>query len=294
MSNASFTSKVCLFSASAVKLKDLRHFRGDFWQRWSYYRLQLFLLPGNLRFMEIKAIMDTFTIHYCFTLKDNIKKRFSLEIDSRRIELLNNVPENLPSWTVLDFHKCPHCHLSSDKHSHCPVCANMVTIVEQFEAIVSFDAIKIEVVTENKVILQETTAQRAIGALMGLVFATSGCPHTVFFRPMARFHLPPAREETIYRAVSMYLVAQYFRQQNGEQGDWQLDGLKEIYQNLNIINHSIAGRLHSFSKSDSSTNAITLLDIYAKTVPSIIEESLEDIRYLFEPYLSSYFSEEKT
>ena len=230
--------------------------------------------------------MDTFTIHYCFTLKNNEKKKFSLEIDSQRIELINNIPDKLPSWALLDFHKCPHCPLPTNTHSHCPLCANIVTIVEQFEGVKSFDELQLEVVTADKVIFQETTAQRAIGTLMGLVSATSGCPHTVFFRPMARFHRPLAREETVYRAVSMYLVAQYFLQQNGEQIDMSLNGLKDIYHNLNIVNQSLVKRFRSFSKTDISANAIILLDVYASTIPSIIEKSLEDIRYLFEPYLS--------
>ena len=58
--------------------------------------------------------------------------------------------------------------------------------------------------------------------------ATSGCPHMDFFKPMARFHLPLANaEETVYRATSMYLLAQYFLQREGKEADMELEGLKK-------------------------------------------------------------------
>jgi hypothetical protein len=36
---------------------------------------------------------------------------------------------------------------------------------------------------------------------------------------------------------------------------------------------------------DSSVNAIIILNMYARIMPLAIEDSLEDIRYLFKPYL---------
>jgi hypothetical protein len=32
-------------------------------------------------------------------------------------------------------------------------------------------------------------------------------------------------------------------------------------------------------------NSLTILDIFAQTLPFVIEESLEEVRYLFTPYL---------
>ena len=122
---------------------------------------------------------------------------------------------------------------------------------------------------------------------MGIVIATSGCPHTVFLKPMARFHLPFAtEEETLYRATSMYLLAQYFLQREGKKGDFELQGLREIYDNIQLVNTAIAKRLRAACKTDASVNAIICLDMYAKAIPYVIEESLEEIRYLFTPYLT--------
>ncbi len=70
-------------------------------------------------------------------------------------------------------------------------------------------------------IQKRTTLQDAVGSLMGVLSATSGCPRFSFLEPMAGFHLPFANEqETIYRAVSTYLLAQFLvGQHGGKPGD---------------------------------------------------------------------------
>jgi hypothetical protein len=144
----------------------------------------------------------------------------------------------------------------------------------------------VEIRTPERAISQKTTAQRAIGSMMGLILATSGCPHTAFFRPMARFHLPLASEaETIYRAASMYFLAQYFRHQCHEEIDLEFAGLTKIYKNIQIVNKTIAERIRAATETDSSINAVIFLDMYAKAMPYVIRDALEEIRYLFKPYL---------
>ena len=105
---------------------------------------------------------------------------------------------------------------------------------------------------------------------------------------MARFHLPLAsNEETVYRATSMYLLAQYFLRKEGVRTDLELDGLMRIYEEMQIINVAIAERLRAATTTDSSVNAIVVLDVYAKTVGMVIEGSLERIRYIFAPYFQN-------
>jgi hypothetical protein len=160
-----------------------------------------------------------------------------------------------------------------------------VNLVQRFDGLLSHEKVDMEVVTEERTITQKTTAQRGISSLMGLVIAASGCPHTALLRPMARFHLPFAsNEETVYRATSMYLLAQYFLKKEGAHSDLELDGLARIYENMQIINVAVAERLRAATTTDSSVNAIVVLDVYAKTVEMVIEGSLERIRYLFSPY----------
>jgi hypothetical protein len=124
--------------------------------------------------------------------------------------------------------------------------------------------------------------------MLGLVIATCGCPHTVYFKPMARFHLPlSTEEETIYRAASMYMLAQYFLEKKEKTVDKELQGLRQIYINIHLVNSTIVSRLRVASKTDSSINSIIMLDMFAKAMPYVIEEHLDEIRYLFAPYLLS-------
>jgi hypothetical protein len=165
----------------------------------------------------------------------------------------------------------------------------MVNIVSRFEDLISFDEIRVDVLTEERRISQHTTAQIGISSMLGLVIATSGCPHAAFFKPMARFHLPLAsKEETIFRATSMYLLAQYFLKKTGQIADLELKGLRSIYDNMQVINLAIVERLRAATTTDSSVNAIVILDNYAKSMPYAIEKSLQDIRHLFSSFLQSH------
>jgi len=231
--------------------------------------------------------LDTITIEYYIKLPDDRIERFELVLDAEKLELIGNIPRELPTWTQLDFHKCPNCPLNAELHPVCPVAANLANIVKRFDSILSFDEISVVVITKERRISQHTTTQRGVSSLMGLVIATSGCPHTSFFKPMARFHLPFAsQEETIYRAVSTYLLAQYFRKEAGEVPDLDLTGLKKIYHEIHRVNTTFADRLRAATDTDSSINAIVNLDMYAKAMPYVIEDALEETRRLFSHFLT--------
>jgi hypothetical protein len=229
--------------------------------------------------------MKTITIQYCFKLAKDKKEIFQVLLDAENLELIHTTTGDPPQWTELTFHQCPICPFSINDKTSCPLALNLFDIVKCCNTIISYDEIFVEVTTKERYISQITTAQRGLSSLIGLVIATSGCPHTVFFKPMARFHLPLAsKEETIYRATSMYLLAQYFIKKNGGKPDFQLHGLKKIYKNIQQVNKSIIERLKIATKTDSSINAMIILDAFAKTIPSAIEESLKEIRYLYTPY----------
>ena len=109
------------------------------------------------------------------------------------------------------------------------------------------------------------------------------------FKPMARFHLPLATpEETLFRSSSMYLLAQYFLKNDGQEGELGFDGLTRIYENLHLLNLSLAKRIKSAISNDSSVNAVIILDVFTQTMPSVIKDQLDMIRPLFKTYLSEY------
>ncbi|MCK5404777.1 MAG: hypothetical protein KAI75_06080 [Desulfobulbaceae bacterium] len=231
----------------------------------------------------------TVKIQYIFIRDDGVRDSFDIKLASDTGAILDIRPQNPPDWTRLSFHQCPHCGLTSDQRPYCPAALSLAPIVKRFDGLHSHDKLSVEIITAERKIRQQTTAQRAIGSMMGLVFATSGCPHAAFFRPMARFHLPLAsEEETVYRAVSMYLLAQYFKQKQGDETDFDLNGLAAIYSNIQIVNKTIAERLRAATETDSSINAVIFLDMYAKAMPYAIKTALDEVRYLFTPYLSGH------
>lgn len=226
--------------------------------------------------------MDTFSIIYGFNFNDGHEAEFSLAINARTLDLCCDKSRPLPEWTALEFNQCPNCPLETKSNPHCPVAVNLVSLVEDCGKLDSYEDVLLEVITPQRNISAKTTVQRGVSSLLGLIMATSACPHTAFFRPMARFHLPLATdEETIYRAVSTYLLEQYFRYKKGGNPDYDLKGLADIYHNIQIINKAMAKRLREASERDAAVNAVILLDLLAKTLPYSIEDSLGDIQYLF-------------
>jgi hypothetical protein len=231
--------------------------------------------------------MKTLTFQYRFTFPDH-SENFEITLDPRKIELIAAAPELYPQWVNLDFHQCSNCPFDAREIPHCPLTANVFHIVTRCSHAMSYNEIHLEVITPERIISRDTTVQRALSSLFGLVIASSSCPHTRFFRPMARFHLPvSSEEETVYRMTSMYMLAQYFRKQSGKDPDFEMRGLKKICQDIEIVNASISKRLRAASQTDSAVNAVILLDVFAKALPWAIEASLEEVGYLFEPYIAS-------
>ena len=231
--------------------------------------------------------MDPIDIVYRFQMEDGRKDVFALKLDPRSLQIIGDVGGQMPDWTALEVHQCENCLLDPKDSPKCPAAVNMVRLVQRFDTLLSFDEAKVTVVTDERKIYGETTIQRAVCSLMGLLMATSDCPLMDFFKPMARFHLPFASTvETIWRATSAYLMAQYFHNSDGAEPDIHFEGLSRIYEEIQIVNLAFAKRLRQACRQDSMINAIVLLDMFAQSMPTAIDESLEEIRHLFVPYLS--------
>jgi hypothetical protein len=223
-----------------------------------------------------------YDVIYQFHFQDSCLQEFTVR-DTASCEL--NSAENLPQWTELEFHQCSHCPLQPKKDVQCPLAASLASIADKSSDYASHEPVEAHIVTPERTVMARTTVQRAFSSLMGLLVVTSGCPHTAFLKPMARFHLPfSTEEETVYRAVSMYLLAQYFRLQQRLEPDFELSGLKQIYRNLQIVNQAVAQRLRA-AAGDSMVNALVLLDLFAKSLPYAITERLEGMHDMFGAYL---------
>lgn len=231
-------------------------------------------------------------ITYTFIFDDGTTERFDLVFMQETLQAAWPLPDELPEWCRLEYRKCPHCPFAPQEVRDCPLVARLVDVVMRLGHLVSYDEMLVEVETPERTVSQRTTAQRGVSSMLGLIIPTSGCPHTAFFRPMARFHLPfSSPDETFYRAASMYMLAQYFRAASPEEVDLNMEGLGRIYRNMEIVNLQLVERLRGASSSDSSVNAVVILDLFAKSMPVVLDERLDDFRYLFNPYLSLDTSE---
>lgn len=229
--------------------------------------------------------MAIFQIVYKYSWAENNKAKFNFDLDADTIALLNEAPSALPEWTKLEFCKCMNCPLDSDVISHCPAATSFIPVVNQFSKLTSDIEMEVETVVAGRRIIQIAKARRAISSIIGLLFASSGCPHTIHFRPMVRYHIPLSSDnETMMRAASMYTLAQYFKFKRGEKPDLELKGLKNIYEELQIVNRTMAERLQAADGADTSINAMILLDMYSRTMPYEIEDSLKDLQYLFKSF----------
>lgn len=234
--------------------------------------------------------MANLEIRYSFKFGDGRREIIDLAIDPHSVEVVNRPAHDLPEWTRLEFEQCPHCPLSSREVPHCPVAVSLIDMVPRFDGVMSYDRVELEVVTAGRKIVQNIEAQKAISSLVGLLISTSGCPHTSYFKPMARYHLPLASgEETMFRATGMYLLAQFFLKKMGKAVDCDLQGLARLYENMHLLNISIAERLRSATRTDSSINAVIVLDLFTHTINFVIEDHLQEIQHLFDPYLEDYY-----
>lgn len=227
------------------------------------------------------------TFVYRFEFPDRGPEEFTIHLDRNSAEILPPEIPSLPPWTELSFLTCPHCPLDTETVSHCPLAVSIAGIINKFDALASYQETAITVISENRTYSCETSVQSALSALLGLVIATSGCPHTAFLRPMAHFHLPVATgEETIYRVAGTYLIGQFFRKTEGKPAQLDLSGLQCLYENVEKVNSCTADRIRTVATKDAPVNAIIVLDSLAKSMSMAIEKELNDIRPLWSAYLS--------
>jgi hypothetical protein len=227
---------------------------------------------------------DNFTITYAYRFEDGGTIKFDLLLDKATLALTVERRRDLPEWTLLGYAKCRICPLDDRSHPHCPVAANLSGIVDKFNKFVSHDKVNVACIVEERTYTKSTTVQMGLSPLLGIIMTTSGCPILEQLKPMVRFHLPFASlEETIFRMVSMHLVAQYLRKQSGKSVDWSLDGLTRIYGQVGQVNNDFAERLLGAAQNDVNVNALVNLDAFAKMVPLAADQMLRKMT----PYFSA-------
>jgi hypothetical protein len=230
--------------------------------------------------------MSKLLLKYRFTFPDSSERAFTLEMDRDTAELAPSTRTDLPAWTELAFNQCAGCPLTATAGMKCPAAVHLSTFISGFEDLVSYDTVRVTVESEERSVTATLSAQQALASLLGLVMASSGCPKTAVFRPMARFHLPFSSEsETAYRVAAMYLVAQHFAERDGAAADLKLEHLERVYRGVHAVNRGMAqacapppARMRSSTRSFCSTST-------AASSPPPSTTSLGEIRPAFEALL---------
>ncbi len=237
------------------------------------------------QFLQGILLMDTVNYSYHFEFNDGREEEFLLKLDTKSLTPVQNKSIKPPGWARLEFNQCIGCPLSLE-NLYCPLATQLAPLVETLTDVTSIEEIKVTVTQDERVISRDTTAQEGISSMMGIITATSGCPLTDFFKPMARFHLPFANmEETFYRATSMYMLGQYYRWKSDMSADMDMKGLSQFYANVAKVNKYMAERLRANKHEDSVVNALVLLDMFVQSVPDCIDTFLDELNPLFEPFL---------
>ncbi len=215
---------------------------------------------------------------------EGIQQDFVIRVDEKSLNIIPEKTVELPDWTKLEFQQCPICELKKDDHKYCPVAQNLYPIMEFFKDSVSYEDSVFVLETKDRNYSKHTSLQQGVSAMIGIIMATSGCPVLSKLKPMVRYHLPFAKpQETLYRAMSMYLVQQYFLYKKGKTPDWDLKGLTEIYDQVHEVNLAFFKRLSSLKGKDANVNSLIILDNFANYVNFSIDHArLASIEELFQ------------
>ena len=224
-------------------------------------------------------------ISYHFRFEDSTRKVFAVDLHAESLNVISPDNQAKPEWAKLANHRCEHCQLEENVFRYCPIAVNIGEVVDFFKFYTSHDKVDVSVVTDERVYGKNTTVQKALGSLLGIYMAASGCPSMEKLKPMVRFHLPFATvEETVFRSASAYLLGQYFLKKQGKQADLDLVELAGFYKGIQMVNYGMTDRLRGVVGKDAVNNAVICLDMFAKELPYAIGDSLEELKELFSAY----------
>jgi hypothetical protein len=215
---------------------------------------------------------ETFEVKYLFEFENGEKRQFSIEIEEDNLELVNNPPK--VEWAKMEHFRCPNCPLENKEY--CPLALQLPGIIKFFSNLYSYEKAKIYVYTKERNYFKETSVQRGLSSLLGVLMPVSGCPVMAKLKPMVPFHLPFASHvETEYRVFSTYMLAQFLRYKKGFKPDWEMKNLAKIYEEIRNVNLNIVNKLKELVEKDASLNAVVILD----TFTNFISFELEDMEF---------------
>lgn len=224
-------------------------------------------------------------IKYGFEFEDGKTFVYEVNLDSETYKMIPGPgPSSKAQWTDLGYQQCENCPLSVSDCAKCPVAENLHNLVEATKNKISYEKAKVIVQTQARNYTKNTSLQEGLLSLFGVIMATSGCPHLDFLRPLVRFHLPFAKvEETLFRAISIYLLKEYLMEKSmGKKMDTKLTALSKNYEEVELVNIGIIGRINKCTKGDADKNAIVALNIFAQMFACEFSNNFDGLKNLFD------------
>ena len=231
-----------------------------------------------------KQLID---IKYEFRFEDGSVKTFAVHLDDQTLDLVREQEnQNKPEWALLSKFRCENCTLNKNKHDYCPVALNLCDLLENFKDVVSYDKVDLRVETARRTYSNNVPVQKALSSLMGIYMVSNCCPVFSMLKPMVRYHLPFASPlETAYRMISMYLMAQLFKQKQNKVTDWKLEDLPEIFEDIMISNRNVSRKFRMVVEKDAVMNAVMILNSRVDFMSLCFDEGiLAQIERDFKPY----------
>ncbi|MBD9512293.1 hypothetical protein ABKS89_04775 [Pseudomonas sp. LABIM340] len=217
-------------------------------------------------------------IEYRITLDDEHEFSYRIELE-RQYDA--QIAAQTPRWTRLENNRCSNCPLNPAQYSHCPAAVDLHRVIEDFRGLPAFKKVSVQVRTPEREYIKHAGLEEGLRALLGVIMATSACPLLGKLKPMAQQHLPFAsNQEFILRAVSLYLMRQYFNFREGRHADWELKGLVKQFQQLQLVNQAFWQRIHETCDGDSNLKAFLSFFSMASSMSYSLEAQLQKVRPL--------------
>lgn len=226
---------------------------------------------------------------YTFVFNDGKEKKFEILLDKQTLNIISTKQNSSAEWARRYNFNCANELCNTMNEEYCPVAVNIDNIIQFFSDINSYETVKIYAEVDERTYFKETSVQKGVSSLMGIIMPTSGCPVLAKLKPLTRFHLPFASiEETEFRVIGMYLFVQYMIMQRGGTPDWEMKKLKKIYEDILKINKTISEKVANLENKDASINAIVALDNFAQFISSSLEyNDLSDFEDIFKEWLEN-------
>ena len=232
---------------------------------------------------------DAVAFTYTFAFDNGDRRTVRVDLDPQTLEVIGPPQRSEPPrWAGLVMCQCSTCPLKNAERPTCPAATRLGDLLTVFVGHRSEDRTEVSIDTPVRTYVKRTTLQQGVTSLIGIYMVGSGCPVLGKLKPMVRYHLPFATlEETQYRALSMYLLAQYLMSRRGLSADWKLQQFVQMYKDIQAVNEHILTRLSAADQHDPSVNALVILEALSYAIAfSVDNQMLDDIELLFRAYFN--------